>query len=316
MINNEQIAFFRDNGYLILPGAMDLELCARARDNLWASLPDNADIKRDDPASHFGPLSEKDTLLSATNMRSGHRWQLRDVGTDRDIINLVYSETLIGIAEQLLGTGTLRRPIVNGATMGTCGAAWPDGPVDPAVATEGARGIYCTLPYRDQAPLADGAHTDGHPFMLSLAGLIDDNPPGGGALTVWPKSHRRLYPTYWMQYDQARIPFYQHMPSYKGIVHSEEYQQELAKILADTQPIDCWGNTGDVVIWHHRLVHMAGENHSNVIRQSVLADFSKIDLDKYRSDPPQADMWRDWSEELRSSAQGYTKEFARSQRLI
>jgi len=314
-INAEQIAFFKDNGYLIVPGAMASTLCAQARDTLWDSLPRDSDIKRNDPSTHAGPFSTGDTLVDATKMRSGYRWQLRSHGTAQHLIDLMYSEELVAVAEQLLGEGQLRRPKAGGVPMGSHGPAWPGGPVDPALGTEGIRGIYGTLPHRGESPKADGAHTDGHPFMLSMVGLIDDVPPDGGAFTVWPGSHKRLYPRCWMQYDQARIPFYDHMPSYKGILHSPEYQQEFSRIMDDTQAVDCWGSAGDVVLWHHRLVHMAGQNNSSVIRQAVLADFSSKDLDRIRMDPPQQDMWRDWSAELRNSADGYSQEFADSQRL-
>ena len=311
----EQIAFFKENGYLLLAGAMDADLCGRARDCLWNSLPEDADIRRDAPATHVGPFSEKDTLLDPTNMRSGYRWQLRKTGTHQDLIDLVYSSALVGIAEQLLGENQLRRPTVNGVVMGSHGPAWPGGPVDPSLGTQGIRGIYGTLPYQGDPPEIDRPHTDGQPFMLSLVGLIADSPPDGGAFKVWPGSHRRLYPTFWMQYDQARIPFYEHLPSYKGVLNPVEYHEELARILDDTEPVDCWGSAGDVVIWHHRLVHMAGPNHSSVIRQAVLGDFSKTDLDQTRMDPPQADMWRDWSATIRNSKHGYSQQYARAQRL-
>ena len=314
-VNSEQIAFFKENGYLLLPGAMDAELCKRAGDSLWGSLPENSDIQREDPASHVGPFSDKDTINDPTNMRAGYRWQLRSTGTQQDLIDLVYSATLVGIAEQLLGEGQLRLPIVNGVVMGSQGAAWPDGPVDPALGTEGIRGIYCTLPHAGDPPEIDRPHTDGQPFMLSLVGLIGDSPRDGGAFKVWPKSHKRLYPTFWMQYDQARIPYYGHMPSYKGLLNPAEYHEELACILDDTEHVDCWGSAGDVVLWHHRLVHMAGQNHSQVIRQAVLGDFSRTDLDQTRMDPPQKNMWRDWSAALNNSNKGYSKAFARTQRL-
>lgn len=316
MLTQQQMAFFKDNGYLIIPSAMDLDLCAKAQDSLWNSLPACAALKRNDPATHYGPFSEKDSLNDPQQMRQGYRWQIRNTGTDQNMIDLVYSDTLVAIAEQLLGKDTLRKPIVGGTTMGSQGTAWPGGPVDPSLGTQGARGIYCTLPYKGNQPAMDSAHTDGHPFMLSLAGLISDSPPKGGAFTVWPKSHRRVYPTFQMQYDQPRIPFYDHMPSYKGIIHSPEYQAEFARILDDTKPVECWGKAGDVVIWHHRLVHMAGHNHSDVMRQAVLGDFSKNDLDQTRMDPPQDDMWRDWSEELRGTDINYSDELARQQRLI
>ncbi|MEM7342847.1 MAG: phytanoyl-CoA dioxygenase family protein [Chloroflexota bacterium] len=315
LLTDEQIAFFKDNGYLLLRGVLDPALCAQARDRLWDSLPADSDIRRDDPTTHVGPFSEHDTQIDAQHMRRDYRWQLRDIGTEPLILNLVYSETLTAMAEQLLGVGTLRRPIVGGVPMGSHGFAWPDGPVDPAHDVEGIRGIYCTLPYGDRPQEADWLHTDGHPFHLGLVGLINDVPPNGGGFKVWPKSHKRLYPTFWMQYDQARIPFYEHMPSYKGLLNPPEYHAEIERIQADTEPVDCWGSTGDVVLWHHRMAHMAGHNYSTVIRQAILGDFSKTDLDKTRLDPPQVDMWRDWSEDIKQSDGMYSDEFAREQRL-
>ena len=98
-----------------------------------------------------------------------------------------------------------------------------------------------------------------------------------------------------MQYDQARIPYYPHLPSYRGILHSPEYLAELDAIMRDTEPVDCHGSAGDVVLWHHRLAHMASHNHSPQMRVAVLGDFNTVDLDAHRADPPQPNMWRDWS---------------------
>lgn len=314
-LDDEQIAFFKRNGYLILPGLLDPGLCEFALDQLWDSLPPDAALDRDDPSTHVGPFGPGDELEDAMNLRKGHRWQLRANGADRNMIDLVYSEQIVEYASDLLGHGRLRQPVVGGTPMGSQGFAWPGGPVDPALGTEGARGIYCTLPYEGDAPAYDGPHTDGHPFMLSMVGLLADSPPEGGAFQVWPGSHRRLYPTFWMQYDQARIPFYGHMPSFKGLLNPPAYHEELARILEDTKPVDCWGAAGDVVLWHHRLVHMAGQNHSKVMRRAVLGDFARDDLDTLRLDPPQRDMWRDWSDAVRVSGQRYSEAFAATQRL-
>ena len=159
-VNSEQIAFFKEDGYLLLPGAMDADLCMRACDALWDSLPEDADIQRDDPATHVGPFSEKDSLSNPTNMRSGYRWQLRNTGTQQDLIDLVYSTALVGIAEQLLGKGQLRRPVVNGVVMGSQGAAWPGGPTDPHV---------------EPCPLQDCAY--GKVDMGEKAVLVNPEPP-------------------------------------------------------------------------------------------------------------------------------------------
>ena len=60
---------------------------------------------------------------------------------------------------------------------------------------------------------------------------------------------------------------------------------------------------------------MAGHNHSGVIRQAVLADFWKLDLDRSRALPPGDDMWEDWSGAIRNSDGRYSAAFGRSQRL-
>ena len=68
----EQIAFFKTNGYLILEGALDPDLCLRALDGLWDSLPETSRMERDDPATHVGPFAEGDELEDATNLRKAH----------------------------------------------------------------------------------------------------------------------------------------------------------------------------------------------------------------------------------------------------
>jgi len=313
-LSDEQIAFFRDNGYLLLKGLLDAHLCAEVRDRIWASLPADAKIQRDDQGSHVGPFHESDIQDDSLHLRKDYRWQVRDFGTEPLLLDLVYNQELCAIAEQLLGTGMLQEPTVGGKPMGSDGPAWPGGPVDPAI-NEGVRGVYCTLPYGDKPRQPDYCHTDGHPFHLGLVGLIDDVPPDGGAFKIWPGSHRRLYPTFQMQYDQPRIPYYDHLPSYKGIILSEAYLQELNLVMQDTAPVDCWGSTGDVVLWHHRMAHMAGHNYSSVIRQAILYDFTRTDLDLTRMDPPQSDMWRDWSQALRTASGSYSAELAKKQRL-
>jgi len=171
------------------------------------------------------------------------------------------------------------------------------------------------LPYGDKAREPDLCHTDGHPFNLGIVGLLGDVPPDGGGFKVWPGSHRRLYPTFAMMYDQPRIPYYDHLPTHKGILHTREYEAEIARVLEDTPVVDCWGAAGDVVFWHHRLAHMAGHNYSTVIRQAVLYDFCKTDLDQARTRPPGEDMWRDWSDKVKSASTDYSAAFAATQNM-
>jgi hypothetical protein len=313
-LNAEQIAFFRTNGYLLVPGAMDPDLCAEVRDLMWAALPPESAMVREDASTHVGPFPEAERSTDSTDVRDGYRWLNRVLGVSRPVIDLIYSDAICAMAEQLLG-GPLRQAVVDGEPMGSRGPAWPGGPTDPALGTAGARGVYCTLPYGDREREADACHTDGHPFQLGVVGLIDDTPPDGGAFKVWPGSHRRLFRTFELRYDQPRIPYYDHLPSFKGIVHTAAYLEEIDRLNREVTPVECWGEAGDIVFWHHRTAHMAGHNYSSVIRQAVLADFWKPELDEYRLKSPDEDMWEDWSAAIRNSDGGYSAAFAREQRL-
>jgi ectoine hydroxylase-related dioxygenase (phytanoyl-CoA dioxygenase family) len=179
------------------------------------------------------------------------------------------------------------------------------------------RGIYATLPDPSADEIEDHLHTDGHPFHVGVVCLLEDCPPDGGGFKIWPGSHRRFYPLFPMQYDQARIPYYEHMPAHKGLIHPQAYLDEVEKVEADTPPVDCFGGTGDLVFWHHRMGHMAGNNRAEPpsIRQALLFDFCKTQLDAMRLDPPQADMWRDWGEELRDANVPVSRQLAAEQRL-
>jgi hypothetical protein len=309
----EQIAFFKTHGYLLVPGAMDSELCATVRDMMWSALPSDSSLKRHDPTSHVGPFPDAERQTDSLHVRDGYRWLNRQLGVAPEVIDLIYSEAICGMAEQLLGS-PLRQAVAGGTPMGSQGPAWPGGPTDPALGTEGARGVYCTLPYGDRPLEPDACHTDGHPFQLGVVGLIDDTPAGGGAFKVWPGSHRRLFRTFRLRYDQPRVPYYPHLPSFKGIVHTDEYLAAIEE-LNRQPPVECWGAAGDIVFWHHRLAHMAGHNHSSVIRQAVLADFWKPELDEYRSRSTDEDMWQEWSGAVQNSSGNFSGEFARAQRL-
>ncbi|MDC3123677.1 hypothetical protein OBB00_03030, partial [Gammaproteobacteria bacterium] len=175
MLDTQQMRFFKTNGYLILRGAIDSTLCQRVRDFMWQALPADVSLRREDPSSFIGPFFEQDESSDERHLRSGYRWLNRYLGVNADVISLIYSESICAMAQQLMG-GNLRQAVVNGMPMGSHGTAWPGGPTDPALGNDGARGVYCTLPYGNKARGPDGCHTDGHPFQLGVVGLIDDCP--------------------------------------------------------------------------------------------------------------------------------------------
>ena len=124
-LDAEQLSFFKKNGYLLVKGAMSKALCERAQDLLWQSLPEGTPLVRDDPSTHRGPFLDPHRSTEAMHIRDGFRWQVRDLGTHPDIIDLIYSEAIVSMAESLLGQGTLRQHKKGGVPMGSQGAAVP-----------------------------------------------------------------------------------------------------------------------------------------------------------------------------------------------
>lgn len=141
------------------------------------------------------------------------------------------------------------------------------------------RGIYAILPEGDTPEKPYRCHVDQHPFHLGVVAYIDNVPPNGGGFTVWPGSHRLFFPTFATQYT---------------FTPTDQAQVALAQV--NQQPyVDCYGNAGDVVFWHHRLGHSAGHNRSRQIRQAVLYDFKKHDLLERQAVATPLDMWTDWA---------------------
>jgi hypothetical protein len=78
---------------------------------------------------------------------------------------------------------------------------------------------------------------------------------------------------------------------------------EILRIKADTEPVDCYGPAGTVVLWHTKILHMAGQNQSNdMIRQATIYGYLKTPEalpDELVADNTDGDIWRDWSDEVR-----------------
>ena len=147
---------------------------------------------------------------------------------------------------------------------------------------EAIRGIYSTLPCGDHPVTAITCHTDAHPFHLGVVGYIDAVAPGGGGFAVWPGSHKKFYYTFTSQYRNE--------PTEENPVVREYYDRR--------PPVDCYGEAGDIVFWHHRLAHTGPPNTTGRIRRAVLYEFSKRDIGQTQLEPPQENMWRDWSSEF------------------
>ena len=78
----------------------------------------------------------------------------------------------------------------------------------------------------------------------------------------------------------------------------------IPEIKADTAPVMTVGPVGSMVLWHANRLHMVGQySSSNVIRQATIYDFAKTPEsvpDEVVLRDPSGDLWRDWSEEVRT----------------
>ncbi len=341
LLTEGQIAQFKRDGLLVLPGALDPNLCRQVKDQMWGLIAEHRpSMKRDDPSTWLPFTKEEEESYQRPEgggdpyfFGRGHRLYIRN-GAEELLLNAAV-RALWRVAEQLLGKGEVVWPAgmdETGVTTGPCllteanveGMATHLGPdsekwtgkatgrteqlrlpkTGPIWMTgQGARGLYCTLP-NSPTPQENyrGAHAEAlyetH-WRLQIAAYIDDLPPEGGGLTLWPGSHRRIW-DYWEPLNRDVPPSRaKDTPEWHGYT-----APPLPEIKSDTQPVATDGPVGSVVLWHANLLHMAGQNTlGNVIRQATIYAFAKtpesVPDDMVMRDPS-GDLWRDWSEEVRS----------------
>ena len=196
------------DGFLVLPGALDEGACAEMRDRMWAEISAAVPrLDRNDPKT-WGPFTadespsqrrpEFNDSHEGGDVRfecgPGHRYTLRN-GAD-DLHLDFFPRALWDVAEQLLGRGELTYPRgeVDGKITGPCfmdaatesGLAthtareprWPPPLVTEeleitktgpgAMNGQGTRGLYCTLP--NSIDPREKKHSDGRPY----AGMHSD----------------------------------------------------------------------------------------------------------------------------------------------
>ena len=340
----DQIDQFKRDGFLVLKGVLDPALCRQARDEMWEVIQTHLPrMKRDDPST-WGPITEEENTKLQHRPEgggdpyfsgNGHRFTVRN-GASELLLNLA-PRALWRVAEQLLGEGTVVWPAgldESGYTTGPCfmcddavgglnshvgdTMGWSSGgtfTTEPALRLpetgpvwlngQGTRGLYCTLPNSpSHAPEYRGAHSDGACYgrwRLQMSAYISDVPPNSGGFMVWPGSHSRIWPEQWKAFKEGEKHTDKHLTVRKAGGYIDPV---IGEIKADTEPFDCHGPTGTVVLWHTKILHIAGQNASNdVIRQATIYGFKKTPEsvpDALVVDNTDGDIWRDWSDAVRA----------------
>lgn len=226
-----EIEFFKSEGYLVKRGVIDdSELFGQVIDHLWNHVPRQI-LVRDDPETWLDAPHRKWTEQDHEEVGLLHlgNWKMRSrgrIGTESFMVDGIANHpAMLTLVRQFLGENL--KPVGR------------------------VRGIYAVLPKPLRAKGSLGPHSDYAAGQLGAMVVADHMPPGAGGFTVWPRSHTRLHECW----DTC-------LGSGISDDKRDSYRDVRDAILRDTEPVETHGEPGDVVFWHHRLLHSAGVNRT------------------------------------------------------
>eukprot|EP01050_Picozoa_sp_SAG11_P014753 SAG11_NODE_1849_length_4169_cov_2.639312_1_plen_309_part_00 len=283
-LSDDEVGLWVRDGYLIKRGVLDPTLCSAARERLWElnQLPGR---RREEPASWIGPFRSEEEANDAAVLRKNFSWRARACGREELLLNLLpRNRTVVAVVEALLGRGA-------------------------AVPPERTRGIYAIMPHGERRRTALRLHNDStleSRERVSVVGYISDVGPGGGGFGVWPGTHRSC----WNKIDHWEARCRSSGDPLGRLLQpldAPALVAEWGRIVPQLHPVDCHGAAGDVIFYHSRLGHHAGQNYSRRIRQAVLAQFELsaevLPERELRSEAClRGEIWYGWSEQVRRVA--------------
>eukprot|EP01045_Picozoa_sp_COSAG04_P035390 COSAG04_NODE_8151_length_1015_cov_2.325328_1_plen_243_part_01 len=241
---------------------------AAARERWW-SCNRVPRLDKDDPSTWLGGFREGELSEDESNAVSQASWDCRQVGGSRQLLDML-PRACWGAVQQLCGAGTMIEP--EGKTKPGKNFAHPGANlIGVGSPGQACRGVYCRMPENlspaERAavpPLAERAsgHCDGWDgtrWRLSLATMLDDVPPNGGALCLWPGSHRRLFPHRHLEFvtteeqqeeimtERAASEHVRRMGSESNVITNQvitevkdsAFRAEMERVHADTAPVEC-----------------------------------------------------------------------------
>lgn len=252
MLSGSQRREFKRNGFVTIRDAVDNEITESALETVWEGLP----VDRDDPES----------------------WKGRNRGSDiPDVPSFEPFERIarevFPYAESLVGDGALappsEPPLENCHHAGTLVGEAHDGILSPHINYPREE-----TDWQARATENQGSHVDGYaptdrfgedvnylPLTIGAAVYFDEVKPGGGGFTVWPGSHLKTA---------------EYFSSHTYAEYIEE--QDVLDDLDLGPPFEIAGESGDLTLWHHNLVHTAGPNLGERIRMAAIGRYIHADI--------------------------------------
>lgn len=246
-----EAAFFVAHGFLVKRGLIEEAAIDKALERIWAHLLDRVPqaggrrLLPDEPDTWLDPQWAPTPPTPkagphAGRLRTEHRGanvKLHDLGGADFLVRLVPNNPpLRAVAAALLGDLRPSRRV---------------------------RGVYAVFP-TTAPPSGDPAaglapHTDQVCQQLNLCVYLDDVPPRSGGFTIYPGSHRAMFPAHRWHANWSPLA---------------GYKEAVEQVAAKTQPLELVGAKGDAVFWHGRTVHSAGIHAGRNVRWAVFANFT------------------------------------------
>jgi len=256
-LTQAEIEHFALHGYVVKKNVLDPDKLQAAVDVVWDEMPDSFD--RGDPATWRGHVVDCNGNQSIT-ARYG-KVKLRDhIWGNETLDDLsVRNADIFAMVEQLLGAGNVVPP-------------------------ERFRGLYPIFPTPEHRNIPVRAHVDVTeiPFKVSVAAYLNDVPSGGGALMVWPGSHRTLF------YD------YETDSSSMSNTRTASFRKDFS-LINRSEPVEITGNAGDIILFHYCLMHAAGINTiDGHVRHALFSNYRTPRCDEMKNAPRRNDIWDGW----------------------
>jgi hypothetical protein len=260
LLASDQIHFFERNGFLTLRGIIPTHTCDQLVEESWKRLPATWDRHR--PETWTGKVTDSCHTSGLTYRRGHLKFQKGALVEDQRVTEAFGPDSALGgIAGQMLG----QRPAVR------------------------YRGLYMIVPFPDSALVArySAPHIEAHPVQIVATAYLADVDVNGGALLVWPGSHRALYSKF-----KSKLEF----------VGFDKYK-EFVRPYRELEPLEIPGKKGDVILIHHRLLHAPSLNRSDRIRFALFSDYMLPNFPDLCKQSPGEDPFEDWRGASGSGAQ-------------
>jgi len=244
-LTEEQVTFYREEGYLVIPGLLTLEDMAPARHAMADKVEEIAselfaagmivDKLENEPfetrlARIFTGKSDEDFL------RYGRSWRDRRPG----YYHLMANPKILDAVESLIGGELFANPVYNTR------------PKVPGVAA-GA------VPWHQDKSYWPDANSN--PVITVWIPLVDADEING-CLHIWPRTHKMRVLSY-------------HSESHTGTGYTEIDAEHLKSIREVALPI----RAGGAILFNDRCIHMSTPNKSDHVRWSVDLRYQPTDQD-------------------------------------